>query len=58
MMKPEGKRPHARPRNRLECNVNIGVKEMGWEGMDWMKLVWNIYKWQAVVKTVMDSWVP
>jgi len=58
VVKPEGKRPHARPMHRWECNINIDLKEMGWEGMDWINLVQDMDKWRAVVKTVMDPWVP
>jgi len=48
MVKPEGKRPHARHMRRWECNVNIDLKEM----------IQDMDKWRAVVKTVMDPWVP
>jgi hypothetical protein len=57
VVKPEGKRPHARHMHRWEYNVNIDLKEMGWEGMDWINLVQDMDKWWAVVKTVMDPWV-
>jgi len=40
--------------HRGECNVNIDLKEMGWEGMEWINPVQDMDKWRAVVKTVMD----
>jgi hypothetical protein len=36
--KPEGKRPLGRPRRRLEDDIRIGFREVGWVGMDWMHL--------------------
>jgi hypothetical protein len=58
VVKPEGKRPHAKLLHRWECNVKIDLKDMGWEGMEWINLVKDVDEWQAVVKTVMDPWVP
>jgi hypothetical protein len=36
--KTEGKRPIGRPRRRWEDNIRMNVREIGWEGMDWMRL--------------------
>jgi hypothetical protein len=36
MGKPEGKRPLGRPGCRWEDRTKIDLKEIGWEGMDWM----------------------
>jgi hypothetical protein len=35
---PEGKRPLGRPRHRLEYNTKMGVRGIGWSGMDWIDL--------------------
>jgi hypothetical protein len=32
--KPEGKRPLGRPRRRLEDNIRMDLREIGWSGMD------------------------
>jgi len=32
--KPEGKRPLGRPMHRWEDNIKIGLKTVGWWGMD------------------------
>jgi hypothetical protein len=32
--------------------------EIGWEGVDWMHLAQNKYKWRAVVNTGMNFGVP
>jgi hypothetical protein len=34
--KPEGKRPLRRPRHRWDNNISMDLKEMDWEGVDWM----------------------
>jgi hypothetical protein len=37
--KPEEKRPLVRPRRRWEGNIKLDLQEVGYGGMDWMKLV-------------------
>jgi hypothetical protein len=34
--KPEGKRTLGRPRRRWEGNIRMDLREMGWEGVDWI----------------------
>jgi hypothetical protein len=34
--KPEGKVPLGRPALRCEDNIKIDLREVGWEGVDWM----------------------
>jgi hypothetical protein len=36
--KPEGKIPLERPRHRWEDNIKMNLQEMGYGGMDWIKL--------------------
>jgi hypothetical protein len=36
--KPEGKKPLRRPSCKWEDNIRIDVREIGWEGVDWMHL--------------------
>jgi hypothetical protein len=36
--KPEGKRPLGRPRRRWVYNIKIDLREIGWDGMDWIDL--------------------
>jgi hypothetical protein len=36
----------------------MDLKEIRWEGMDWIHLAQERDKWQALVKTVMDLRVP
>jgi hypothetical protein len=36
MGKPEGKRPLGRPRRRWVNNIEMDLREIGWDGMDWI----------------------
>jgi hypothetical protein len=35
---PEGKRPLGRPRRRLVDNIKMDLREIGWDGADWMDM--------------------
>jgi hypothetical protein len=36
---PEGKRPLGRPRRRWVDNIKMDLREIGWDGGDWI-LIW------------------
>jgi hypothetical protein len=36
--KLEGKRPLGRPRRRWRCNIKMDLREIKWDGMDWLKI--------------------
>jgi hypothetical protein len=36
--RPEGKRSRARPICRLEDNIKMDLRAIGWEGVDWFHL--------------------
>jgi hypothetical protein len=36
--KPEGKRPPVRPIPRWVDNIKMDLREIGWDGMDWIDL--------------------
>jgi hypothetical protein len=36
--KPEGKRPLGRSRRSRVNNIKIDLREIGWDGMDWIDL--------------------
>jgi hypothetical protein len=38
--KPEGKRLLGRPRRRWADNVKMDLREVGWDGLDWIGLIW------------------
>jgi hypothetical protein len=56
--KPEGKKSLGRPRRRWEDNIKLDLQEVGCGGMDWIKLAQDRDRWQALVSTVMNIWVP
>jgi hypothetical protein len=56
--KPEGKRPIGRPRHRWVDNINIDLRETGWDGMDLIDLAPDRDQWRALVNTVMNLRVP
>jgi hypothetical protein len=39
--KPEGRRPLGRPRRKWVDNIKIDLREIGWDGMDWIELAQN-----------------
>jgi hypothetical protein len=36
--KPEGKRPLERPRRRWLDNIKMDLREIGWNGVDWIDM--------------------
>jgi hypothetical protein len=56
--KPEGKRPLGRPRHQWEYNSRMTLREIGWEGVDWMNLAYVRDQWKALVNIVMNFQVP
>jgi hypothetical protein len=55
---PEGKRPLGRPRRRWVDNIKIDLRETGCDGGDWIDLAQDRDQWRALVKAVMNLWVP
>jgi hypothetical protein len=56
--KPEGKRPLGRPIRRWVDNIKIDLREIEWDGMDWIDLAQDRNQWRALVNTVMNFRVP
>jgi len=56
--KPEGKRLHGRPRHRWKDNIRMDLKEIGWEGVNWMNLDQYRDQRHALENMVMNLWVP
>ncbi|PNF40800.1 Surfeit locus protein 1 [Cryptotermes secundus] len=52
--KPEGKRPLGRPRRRWVDNIKMDLREIGWDGMDWIDLAKDRDQWRALVNTAMN----
>jgi hypothetical protein len=56
--KPEGNRLLGRPRHRWEDNIKMGLREIGWDGVDWIDLAQDRDQWMALVNVVMSLRVP
>jgi hypothetical protein len=56
--KSEGKRPVGRPRRRWVDNIKIDLREIGWDGINWIDLTQDRDQWRALVNTVMNLCVP
>jgi len=52
--KPEVKAKLRRPRRRWEYNIKMDLREIGWEGVDWMYLAQGRGQWWALVNTIMN----
>jgi hypothetical protein len=56
--KPVGKRPLRRPSGRWMDNIKMDLREIGWDGMNWIDLAQNRDQWMALVNTIMTLRVP
>jgi hypothetical protein len=56
--KPEGKRSLGRPRRRWMDTIKMDLREIGWDGVDWIELAQDMNQWRALVNTVMNLRVP
>jgi hypothetical protein len=56
--KPEGKRPQGRPRRRWVGNIKMDLREIGWDGVDWIVMSQDRDQWRAPMNTVLNLWVP
>jgi hypothetical protein len=52
------KRPLGTPRFRWEDNIGMDLREIGWEGVDWMHLAQDKNQWRTLVNAVMNLRVP
>jgi hypothetical protein len=55
---PERKRSPGRPRHTWVDNIKMDLREIGWDGMDWIDLVHDRGQWRALVNAVMNFRVP
>jgi hypothetical protein len=56
--RPEGKIPLERPRHRWEDNIKMDVREIRFDGANWIQLALDRVHWRAFVNTVMNLRVP
>jgi hypothetical protein len=52
-----GERPLGKLGRKWEDNIRIVLREIGWEGVDWIHLAQDRKKRRALVNTVMNLWV-
>jgi hypothetical protein len=52
--KPEGERP----RRRWVDNIKMDLRQIGWDGRDWIELAQDRDQWRALVNTVINLRVP
>jgi hypothetical protein len=52
--KPEGQRTLGRPTRMWVENIKIDLKEIVWDGMDWIDLAQDRDQWSAFVNTLMN----
>jgi hypothetical protein len=55
--KPEGKRPLRISRRELKDGIKKDLRDIGWEGVEWIHQAHDSYGWRTVVTTVMNLWV-
>jgi hypothetical protein len=55
---PEGKRPLGRSRCMWVDKIKIDLREIGWDGADWIDLDQERDRWRALVNTVMNPRFP
>jgi hypothetical protein len=51
---PEGRRPLGRPRRRWMDNIKMDLREVGWDGRDWIDVAEDRDRWKAHVNAVMN----
>jgi hypothetical protein len=54
----ESKRPLGRPRCRWEDNIKMDLREIGIDGVNWIRLAQNRVRWRAFVNRVMNLRAP
>jgi hypothetical protein len=37
---------------------SMDIREVGWDGMNWIDLAQDRDRWRAIVNAVMNLWVP
>jgi hypothetical protein len=55
---PAGKRPLGKSRSRWVDNIKIDLREIGWDGVDWVCMAQERDQWRALVNKVLNLRVP
>jgi hypothetical protein len=56
--KREGRRLLGRQRRKWVNNIKMDLREIGWNGVDWIDMAQNRDQWRAFVNTVLNLRVP
>jgi hypothetical protein len=56
--KPEAKRPLVGPKRRLVDSIKMDLREIEWDGVDWIDLAQDRDRWRALLNTIMNLRVP
>jgi hypothetical protein len=52
------KTPHGKPRHRWEDNIIMDLREIGWEGVNWIQLAQYRGHWRVLLNTLMNIRFP
>jgi hypothetical protein len=52
--KPEGNKSLERPKRRSVDNIKKDLREIGWNGLDWIDMAQDWDQWRALVNTVFE----
>jgi transcription termination factor 2 len=55
---PEGKSLLGRPRRRWKDNIKLDIREIGFDGANWIRLAQDGFQWRTFVNTMMSLLVP
>jgi hypothetical protein len=58
VVKQEGKILVARPKGRREENIKMDLREIGYDGMEWIDLAQDRNQWKARMNTIMKLRLP
>jgi hypothetical protein len=56
--KSKGKRPLGRPRRGWVDNIKMHLREIEWDGVEWIDMAQDRDQWRALLNTVLNLRVP
>jgi hypothetical protein len=45
-------------RCRCADNIKMDLREVGWDGVDWIDMAQGVDQWRALMSTILDIRVP
>jgi hypothetical protein len=55
---PEENKPLGRSRCRWVDNIKMDLRDLGWDGVDWIDMAQDRDQWRALVNTILNLRVP